>query len=154
MRYLSHGALFIMLLVASAQFAAAGEAAGNNIVVVKPATTTQLPNGMTYTTTGNSQVCLMTDPDHPLNDATGDCDGACVGTGDSDPACMGSCTWVDSDGDIAFFTWEGNGTQGTWKMENGTGKWAAASGSGTWETTGAFTGGLVRNSWSGSIEMD
>ena len=154
MRYASYVLVGTLILVATATLAVAGEAAGHNIVVQKPQTTTELPNNKVYITIGNSQVCLMTDPDHPLNDATGDCDGGCVAEAGGVPVCMGSCTWVDTEGDMVFFNWDGNTAAGTWSLKGGTGKWAKASGSGTWEATGAFVNGMARNSWSGTMEME
>ncbi len=147
--------VFVLVLGMSATSSAiAGEVGGHNLVVTKPSATTELPDGSVYRTTGNSQVCLTTDGTHPLNDASGDCDGACVVTADGDATCMGSCTWVDTDGDLVFFTWDGDQQSGTWKLLGGSGKWANASGVGDWEATAVFAGGMSRNSWSGSIEMN
>jgi hypothetical protein len=133
--------------------ALAGEASGHNVVVIKPTETTELGEGLVYAKTANSQVCVTTDPSHPLNGASGDCSGACVRQGDADPACMGSCTWVDREGDLAFFTWTGE-NEGTWKIQGGTGKWANASGSGKWKSSAIYAGGMGANSWKGSIEME
>jgi hypothetical protein len=66
--------------------------------------------------------------------------------------CMGSCTWVDRDGDIAFFTWDGQDA-GAWKLADGTGKWKGASGQGTWKNTGSAPGNLARNAWEGTFTM-
>ena len=154
MRYLSYAVVGALIVVASATMAVAGEVSAQNIVVAKPSMTSQLANGKTYFTIGSRQVCEMTDPSHPLNDASGDCDGACVSEGDGTPTCMGSCTLVDTDGDIAFFTWTGGGAEGTWEMQGGSGKWANASGSGTWQSAAVFVGNMERSSWSGSIEME
>jgi hypothetical protein len=65
---------------------------------------------------------------------------------------MGSCTWVDKDGDLALFTWDGQ-TSGNWKLVGGSGKYAYATGKGTWEGTGAYPGGIVKNSWQGEINI-
>jgi hypothetical protein len=145
-------AICTALALLASSVAVAGEAGGTNVVVPKPTTTTDLGNGLVYETTGNSQVCFTTDPNHALNRASGDCDGACVRRGDEDPACMGSCSWVDTDGDLAFFIWEGQ-NEGTWKMKGGTGKWAGASGKGSWKASALYAGGMGANSWEGSIEM-
>lgn len=119
-----------VLLVVTSSLAIAGEVGGNNIAVPKPMNTTELPNGLIYATTGNSNVCTMNDADHPLNGAAGDCDGACVIDADDNATCMGSCTWVDKDGHLAFFTWTGQ-TEGTWRLVGGSGKYAHAAGKGT-----------------------
>lgn len=154
MRNLSCAAMGILIIASSAAMAVAGEVSGGNIVVLKPTATTELPNGAVYSTTGNSQVCETSDPGHPLNDASGDCDGGCVSASGGAPSCMGSCTWVDTDGDLVFFTWAGGENEGTWELRGGSGKWADASGSGTWETTAVYVGNMARNSWSGTMEME
>ncbi len=146
-------AIYAVALFAGVTTTLAGEASGLNVVVAKPTETTELGGGVVYATTANSQVCVTTDPSHPLNRASGDCSGACVSQGDGDPACMGSCTWVDSEGDIAFFTWTGQ-NEGTWKMQGGTGKWARASGGGTWMASAIYAGGMGANSWKGSIDKE
>lgn len=152
-RYLRTIVIGITVLACAATVAAAGEAGGKNVVVAKPTETTELGNGMVYETTANSQVCITSDPSHPLNRASGDCSGACIRSGDGEPSCLGSCTWADTDGDLAFFTWTGQNS-GTWKMQGGTGKWVKASGVGTWAATGAYAGGMGENSWKGKIEME
>jgi len=142
--------LVAVLLVASPAFAQSVK--GENVVVVKDSTTTKLASGKSYVTTGNHQVFLTSDPKHPLNGASGDCDGACVIDG-SNAMCMGSCTAVDVDGDIAFFTWDGQ-NDGSWKLAGGSGKWKGSSGQGTWKNTSASApGNFARNAWEGSMSM-
>ncbi|MGB3562521.1 MAG: hypothetical protein WBH75_02685 [Thermoanaerobaculia bacterium] len=141
-----------VVLIVTASMAIAGEVGGNNFAVAKPVTSTELPNGMTYATTGNSNVCTTTDPNHPLNQASGDCDGACIIDANDNATCMGSCTWVDKDGHLAFFTWTGQ-NEGNWRLVGGSGKYAHATGRGTWEGTGLYAGGILRNTWSGEIDI-
>ena len=141
------------LLVSAGTVAFAGEVGGHNLVVAKPSVTTELPSGVSYTSIGNHQVCMTSDPGNPLNRASGDCDGACVAGADGNPTCMGSCSWVDTDGDLAFFTWSG-ATEGEWRLEGGTGKYAEASGQGTWKADAAYAGKITGNTWQGTIEMD
>lgn len=152
-RYLIAIVICAVALVAGATTAFAGEVGGLNVVLSKPTETTELGNGLVYEMTANSQVCVTTDPNHPLNRASGNCSGGCVRKGDGDPECMGSCTWADTDGDLAFFTWTGQ-TAGDWKMQGGTGKWAKASGSGTWMASAVYAGGMGANAWKGSMEME
>ena len=150
-RFLIYSTAFVMVLGLAA-IANAGEVGGHNIAQAKKSIETDLGNGKMFVTTGNHTVCRTTDANHPLNDASGDCDGGCVMNAEGDGECLGSCTWADKDGDLAFFTWSGV-TSGTWKFRGGTGKYAEATGKGTWETSGVYAGGMVRNSWSGAIEM-
>ena len=147
-----HALAVSALLVGVAPMAFAGEAGGHNLVVTKPSMTTELPNGMSYTSIGTHQVCMTTDPGSPLNRASGDCDGACVAAADGNATCMGSCTWLDSEGDVAFFTWNG-ATEGSWSLKGGTGKYAEASGEGTWKTDGFYAGEITGNTWQGTIEI-
>lgn len=136
----------------AARPASAQAVRGENIVVPKEAQTTQLPGGKTYATTGNRQSCVTADPKHALNGASGDCDGACLTDASGKAACMGSCTWVDRDGDLAFFTWTGQ-AEGGWKLDGGTGKWQAATGTGTWKGAALAAGNFGRNNWEGTITM-
>jgi hypothetical protein len=125
---------------------------GLNVVVMKEPVTTKLAGGKTYVTQGNHQVFMTNDPKHPINQGSGDCDGACV-MGGSNAVCMGSCTVVDVDGDVAFFTWDGQ-TEGGWKLAGGSGKWKGASGQGTWKgNPDATAGNFGRNSWEGTMSM-
>jgi hypothetical protein len=144
--------LFVFLfLVASVSLAQAAK--GENIVVPKDPMTTKLPSGKSYVTLGSHQVFLTSDPKHLLNGASGDCDGACVVDASNSGMCMGSCTAVDREGDIAFFTWDGQ-TEGTWKLAGGSGKWKGSSGQGTWKNTEtAAPGNFARNSWEGTMSM-
>lgn len=143
--------LVAVLLVASP--ALAQSVKGENIVVLKDSTTTKLASGKSYVTQGNHQVFLTSDPKHPLNGASGDCDGACIVDASNAGTCMGSCTAVDREGDIAFFTWDGM-TEGGWKLAGGSGKWKGASGQGTWKNTEtAAPGNFARNAWEGSMSM-
>ena len=153
MRYPILIVLCAVALLAGASAADAGEVSGLNVLMLEPSETTELGDGVVYQTIGNSGVCMTKDPEHPLYSASGRCSGACVSKGDDDPVCMGSCTWVDSDGDVLLSTWTGQ-TTGTWSMSGGTGKWAKASGGGTWMATGAFVGGAAGNAWKGTIEME
>jgi hypothetical protein len=114
--------------------------------------TTKLPGGKSYMTVGNRQVCMTADPKHPLNGASGDCDGACVTDASGRSTCMGSCIWVDRDGDIAFFNWDGQDA-GAWKLAGGTGKWKGASAQGTWKNADNAPGNFARNSWEGTFTM-
>lgn len=125
---------------------------GDNVVVLKEAVTTPLADGASYVTAGNRQIATMDDPKHPLNGASGDCDGACVVGADKKATCMGSCTWVDRGGDIAFFTWNGM-TDGGWKLLGGTGKWMGATGEGTWKNGPMSAGGFGHNLWQGTIQL-
>ena len=126
---------------------------GENVVVGKEAITTKLANGKTFVTQGNHQVFLTADPKHPLNGASGDCDGACVVDAANVAMCMGSCTLVDREGDLAFFTWDGQ-TEGGWKFAGGSGKWKGSSGQGTWKNTvAAAPGNFARIGWEGSMSM-
>lgn len=140
-------------LVGAATAAHAGEVSGMNILTPRPSETTDLGNGIVYQTTVSSGVITTADPDHPLNAASGYCSGGCVSKGEDAPSCMGSCTWADTDGDLAFSTWTGQ-TEGTWKMDGGTGKWAKATGSGTWKASAVYAGGAAANSWHGSMAME
>jgi hypothetical protein len=66
---------------------------------------------------------------------------------------MGSCTEVDREGDIAFFTWDGQ-TEGGWKLAGGSGKWKGSSGQGTWKNTVvAAPGNFARIGWEGTMSM-
>jgi hypothetical protein len=126
---------------------------GENVVVGKDPITTKLADGKSYVTQGNHQVFLTADPKHPLNGASGDCDGACVVDSSNLAMCMGSCTQVDRDGDLAFFTWDGQ-TEGTWKLAGGSGKWKGASGQGTWKNSvAAAPGNFARIAWEGTMTM-
>ncbi len=91
-------------------------------------------------------IFTTTDPNHPLNQASGDCDGACIIDADGNAICMGSCTWVDSDGHLAFFTWTGQ-DKGSWRLIGGSGKYAHATG---WGGSGACAR-FARLDRSGSI---
>lgn len=140
-----------LFLVASVSFAQAVK--GENVVVGKEAITTKLANGKTFLTQGNHQVFLTADPKHPLNGASGDCDGACVVDATNVAMCMGSCTLVDREGDLAFFTWDGQ-TEGGWKFAGGSGKWKGSSGQGTWKNTvAAAPGNFARIGWEGTMSM-
>ncbi len=152
MRKLTTVSLLLAAGVLAASPVLAQAAKGENIVVPKDSVSTKLPDGKTYMTIGNRQVCTTADPKHPLNGASGDCDGACVIDASGKSTCMGSCTWVDRDGDVAFFTWDGLDTGG-WKLAGGTGKWKAASGQGTWKNLGNAPGNFSRDTWEGSISM-
>lgn len=145
--------LALVAVIFTPAWGQAATAKGENVVVPKPAEITQLADGQVYATAGSRQVCVTADPAHPLNGASGDCDGACVGPADGEMTCMGSCTWVDRDGDLAFFTWNGQ-NEGSWAMVGGSGKWAAAKGQGTWKATAMTAGGFGRNAWEGTIEME
>jgi hypothetical protein len=143
--------LVSFVLVSSVSLAQAVK--GENVVVNKDAITTKLAGGKTYVTQGNHQFFMTADPKHPLNGASGDCDGACVVDASNAGMCMGSCTAVDREGDIAFFTWDGQ-TEGTWKLAGGTGKWKGASGQGTWKgSPDASPGNFGRNAWEGTMTM-
>jgi hypothetical protein len=140
-----------ILLAASPVFAQTAK--GENVAALKDSVTTKLAGGKTYMTVGSRQICTTADPKHPLNGASGDCDGACVMDAAAAATCMGSCTWVDREGDIAFFTWDGQ-TEGTWKLAGGSGKWKGSSGQGTWKNTEtAAPGNFARNSWEGTMSM-
>jgi hypothetical protein len=144
--------LFVsVFLTAAASLAQAVK--GENVVVLKESVTTKLADGKTYVTQGNHQFFMTADPKHPLNGASGDCDGACVMDASNTGTCMGSCTAVDREGDIAFFTWDGL-TEGGWKLASGSGKWKGASGQGTWKSTvAAAPGNFARNGWEGTMSM-
>lgn len=145
-------AVFVSVVVA-ASAAVAQTVKGENVVVVKEPASTKLPNGKTYVTNGNHQFFMTADPKHPMNGASGDCDGACVMDTADSGTCMGSCTAVDRDGDIAFFTWDGL-TEGGWKLAGGSGKWKGSSGQGTWKNTvTAIPGNFARNAWEGTMSM-
>jgi len=140
-----------LLLVASVSLAQAAK--GENIVVPKEPVTTKLAGGKTFMTQGNHQFFVTSDAKHPLNGASGDCDGACVVDASKAGMCMGSCTVVDRDGDLVFFTWDGQ-TEGTWKLAGGSGKWKGSSGQGTWKNVGdATAGNFARNAWEGTMSM-
>ncbi len=149
-------AILSILLVAfsfTAAPALAQSVKGENVVVLKDSTTTKLSSGKSYVTQGNHQVFLTSDSKHPMNGASGDCDGACVVDASNTGMCMGSCTAVDREGDIAFFTWDGQ-TEGTWKLAGGSGKWKGSSGQGTWKNTeAAAPGNFARNAWEGTMSM-
>lgn len=146
-------AVFVGLLLAASAAVAQTPVKGENVVVPKAPETTKLAGGKTYVTQGNHQYFMTADPKHPLNGASGDCDGACVMTSADAGMCMGSCTAVDRDGDIAFFTWDGQ-TEGGWKLAGGSGKWKGATGQGTWKgTPDATPGGFGRNTWEGTMSM-
>ncbi len=149
-------AILSILLVAfsfTAAPALAQSVKGENVVVLKDSTTTKLSSGKSYVTQGNHQVFLTSDSKHPMNGASGDCDGACVVDASNAGVCMGSCTAVDREGDIAFFTWDGQ-TEGTWKLAGGSGKWKGSSGQGTWKNTeAAAPGNFARNAWEGTMSM-
>jgi len=151
-RFLTISIVSGLALIATASVALAGEVDGHNFVTPKASVTTELPSGVVYTTLGNHQVCTTKDPNHPMHRASGDCDGACVTKPEGEPTCMGSCTWVDQDGDLAFFVWDG-AEEGHWSLKGGSGKYAEASGHGTWKGDAAYAGGITGNSWSGVIEM-
>jgi hypothetical protein len=125
---------------------------GDNVVVMKDPVTTALAGGASYVTQGNRQIASIEDPKHPLNGASGDCDGACVIGADKKSVCMGSCTWVDRGGDIAFFTWDG-ADQGGWKLLGGSGKYKDATGEGTWKSGPMSAGGFGHNIWQGTMQM-
>jgi hypothetical protein len=152
MRKLTVFSILLLTFFLTASVSVAQAAKGENVAALKDSITTKLAGGKTYMTVGNRQICTTADPKHPLNGASGDCDGACVIDAAGAATCMGSCTWVDRDGDIAFFTWDGQDA-GSWKLANGTGKWKGASGQGTWKNTGTAPGNLAHNSWEGSMSM-
>lgn len=153
MRKLAIGCILLVALLVAASPALAQSVKGENVVVLKDSTTTKLTSGKSYVTQGNHQVFLTNDPKHPMNGASGDCDGACVVDASNAGMCMGSCTAVDREGDIAFFTWDGQ-TEGTWKLAGGSGKWKGSSGQGTWKNTeAAAPGNFARNAWEGTMSM-
>jgi hypothetical protein len=151
-RYLTIS-LAVLALLAPASIASAGEASGHNLVVSDPPAITELPNGTVYTAIRSRQVCTTTDPGHPLNRASGDCAGGCVADAEGNETCMGSCTWVDMDGDLAFFNWTGK-TDGNWWLKGGTGKYAGGSGEGTWVTDAVYAGEITGNSFKGTMDLD
>ena len=123
-----------------------GEMNGHNFVVSQSPQITELPDGKVYMTVRGEQVCTTADADHPLNRAAGTCDGGCVTDNSGVTTCMGSCTWIDRDGEMAFFTWDGQ-DEGRWALRGGTGKWAKATGEGTWEDEDCPAGrqrGIIR----------
>jgi hypothetical protein len=148
--------VFSILLVGTffaASVSLAQAARGENILVPKDPVTTKLPSGKSYVALGSHQVFLTSDPKHALNGASGDCDGACVVDASNTGMCMGSCTVVDREGDIAFFTWDGQ-TEGSWKLAGGSGKWKGSSGQGTWKNSEtAAPGNFARNAWEGTMSM-
>ena len=153
MRKIRVFSILVSCLLFAASVSVAQTVKGENVVVPKDPETTKLAGGKTYVTQGNHQYFMTADPKHPLNGASGDCDGACVMTSADAGTCMGSCTAVDRDGDIAFFTWDGQ-TEGGWKFGGGSGKWKGATGQGTWKgTPDATPGGFGRNTWEGTISM-
>jgi len=143
-------ALAVGVLAASSSFAQAVK--GDNVVVAKDPVSTKLANGKTYLELADHQLCMTADPKHPLNGASGNCSGACLVDAAGASTCMGSCTWVDHDTDMAFFTWDGQ-TSGGWKLVGGSGKWKDASGQGTWKSTDPTAGNVARNAWEGTITM-
>lgn len=144
--------LVSLFLVASISLAQAVK--GENVVVPKEPVTTKLAGGKTYVTQGNHQYFMTVDPKHPMNGASGDCDGACVVDANNAAICMGSCTTVDREGDIAFFTWDGR-TEGTWKLVGGSGKWKRSTGQGTWKgSADAAPGNFGHNAWEGTITLE
>ncbi len=145
--------LAVLALVAPASIASAGEVSGHNFVVSDPTTMTELPSGAVYTALRGRQICTTVDPSHPLNRASGNCDGGCVTDTEGNTTCMGSCTWVDMDGDLVFFTWNGQ-DEGKWWMKGGTGKYAGGSGEGTWVADAAYAGEVTGNSWKGTIDLE
>ena len=153
MRKLTVLSILLVSAFLTAPVSLAQSVKGEHVVVGKDAITTKLADGKTYVTKGNHQVFLTADPKHPLNGASGDCDGACVVDASNVAMCMGSCTQVDREGDIAFFTWDGQ-TEGGWKLAGGSGKWKGASGQGTWKNTAAAVpGNFARISWEGTMSM-
>ena len=153
MRKLGIFSTLVLCLLFSASVSFAQAVKGENVVVPKEAMTTKLAGGKTYVTQGNHQFFMTADPKHPMNGASGDCDGACVVDSSNAAMCMGSCTTVDRDGDIAFFTWDGQ-TEGTWKLAGGSGKWKGANGQGTWKgSPDAAPGNFGRNAWEGTMTM-
>jgi hypothetical protein len=153
MRKLVIVSMVLVSLLIAASPALAQAAKGENVAALKESVTTKLAGGKSYMTVGSRQICTTADPKHPLNGASGDCDGACVIDAAGTATCMGSCTWVDRDGDIAFSTWDGQDA-GTWKLADGTGKWKGASGQGTWKNTvAAVPGNFARNGWEGTMSM-
>ncbi len=152
-RFLTHATTTAVVLVAATSIAAAGEVGGHNFVVSNPPTTSELPSGITYTSVGNHQVFTTSDSSHPLNRSSGDCNGACVADAEGNTTCMGSCSIVDTDGDLAFFTWDGQ-NEGHWWLKGGTGKYAKASGQGDWKADAVYAGGITGNSWQGTIDME
>jgi hypothetical protein len=144
--------LVSLFLVASVSLAQA--VSGTNVVVPKETVTTKLASGKSYVSQGNHQFFMTADPKHPLNSASGDCDGACVVDASNAAMCMGSCTVVDREGDVAFFTWDGGLANGNWKLASGSGKWKGASGQGTWKNAeAAVAGNFARNTWEGTMSM-
>jgi hypothetical protein len=145
--------ILVVAILLAARPVFAQTAKGENVAALKDSVTTKMAGGKTYMTVGSRQICTTADPKHPLNGASGDCDGACVMDAAGAATCMGSCTWVDRDGDIAFSTWDGQ-TEGSWKLAGGSGKWKGSTGQGTWKNTSASApGNFARNSWEGTMSM-
>jgi hypothetical protein len=153
MRKLTVFSILLGFAFLTASVSLAQAAKGENVVVLKDSMTTKLPSGKSYVTLGNHQVFVTADPKHALNGAAGDCDGACIVDASNAGMCMGSCTVVDREGDMVFFTWDGQ-NEGTWKLAGGSGKWKGSSGQGTWKNTeAAVAGNFSRNSWEGTMSM-
>jgi hypothetical protein len=153
MRKLGIFSILVVCLFLAASVSPAQAVKGDTVVVQKEPVTTKLAGGKSYVTAGNHQAFMTSDPKHPLNGASGDCDGACV-TDASSAMCMGSCTVVDRDGDLVFFTWDGSQTEGGWKLDGGSGKWKGSTGSGTWKSAAAASAGnFGRNSFEGTMSM-
>jgi hypothetical protein len=153
MRKLSVFSILLVGTLLTASVSLAQAVKGLNVVVGKEAVTTKLADGKTHVTQGNHQVFLTADPKHPLNGASGDCDGSCVVDASKVAMCMGSCTEVDRDGDIAFLTWDGQ-TEGGWRLAGGSGKWKGSTGQGTWKiSVAAAPGNFARIAWEGTMSM-
>jgi hypothetical protein len=149
--------VFSILLVCGVLLASSVSAqavSGTSVIAPKEIVNIKLASGKTYMTQGNHQLLTTADPKHPLNGASGDCDGACIVDASNAAMCMGSCEFVDREGDLAFFTWDGGQESGSWRLASGSGKWKGASGQGTWKNAGAaVAGNFARNTWEGSMSM-
>jgi hypothetical protein len=153
MRKFIVGLALLIAVIFAAPPAFAQAAKGENVVAIREPVTTKLAGGKSYMTQSSGQVCMTSDPKHPLNGASGDCSGACLVDAAGSATCMGSCTWVDRESDIVFITWVGQ-EAGSWKLDGGTGKWKNSSAQGTWKAAPETTAGNIgRNSWEGTFTM-
>lgn len=93
--------------------------------------TLELPNGKILYRS-NDKAHLMSE-DTPLNNVAQDCSVAYVMEPDfSAGSGHGTCSGIDTDGDVYFFFFSGDLTGGEWEIAGGTGKFADLGGGGTY----------------------
>jgi hypothetical protein len=134
------------VLAASNTSAIAAECSGYGIFVVESAETEDLGGGHQLILVRMSSVAITDDPNHILNQTTGECHASIVKTPDGMRKISSHCGRQDSDGDTYSleFSLAPGAEKGEWKTYAGTGKFSEFSASGWSHGTKPLRGNLER----------